>query len=460
MKIYSSKITWLIVNMILVIVLSPLILFIFHYEEIKYIFKLDKLDNLRFALNYLSVILTSILSLFIVKVNYDNFRKRNNDYFYEMREYAFVLIYEIEHIYNELLPFLKYTNNKQTKNSDNFYRKFHVSKNWRNNISKFSGVIPKESIQSLFELYTKIEKIQNNEMRFTAKQIINDFIKYIEINNIEYFSNGDNPVLMADVRIKLMYLILKDIINCKKIKPVNSNKMTKKDDRLYYSMDINRIYELKITETTVNNIFITSCYKNNKIIEQKASIDNKIIRDCKYDKEGYIKGYDKYSIDNNQIYSRLYRKKKLLLPNYTFYFDRDKFIYEGNFVDGKLNGKGRMYYNDELISEGEYSEGILINGYLYNVEKHRIYKSSDEQENYNYNKMVSSREYIERQAEEQEHMNEEYLEEQVKYESILVDYKLENREKTKVNEKIKKIYEFETSDTNSVSPTERTDMDN
>ena len=35
----------------------------------------------------------------------------------------------------------------------------------------------------------------------------------------------------------------------------------------------------------------------------------------------------------------------------------DKLIYEGEYREGKRNGKGKEYYNDKLIFEGEFING-------------------------------------------------------------------------------------------------------
>ena len=39
------------------------------------------------------------------------------------------------------------------------------------------------------------------------------------------------------------------------------------------------------------------------------------------------------------------------------YYYNGKLIFEGEYLNGKRNGKGKEYYNGKLIFEGEYLNG-------------------------------------------------------------------------------------------------------
>ena len=49
------------------------------------------------------------------------------------------------------------------------------------------------------------------------------------------------------------------------------------------------------------------------------------------------------------------------------YYDDGKLMFEGEYLDGKRNGKGKEYYkNGQLKFEGEYLKGKKWNGIRYN----------------------------------------------------------------------------------------------
>ena len=52
------------------------------------------------------------------------------------------------------------------------------------------------------------------------------------------------------------------------------------------------------------------------------------------------------------------------------YYESDKIIFEGEYKNGKRNGKGKIYYNNgELKFEGEFNEGKIWNGKGYDKNK-------------------------------------------------------------------------------------------
>ena len=71
-----------------------------------------------------------------------------------------------------------------------------------------------------------------------------------------------------------------------------------------------------------------------------------------YNRKWNGKGYD---INGNIIYEL--NNGKGFVKEYNIY--NDKLLYEGEYLDGKRNGKGKEYniYNGKLIYEGEFVNG-------------------------------------------------------------------------------------------------------
>ena len=60
----------------------------------------------------------------------------------------------------------------------------------------------------------------------------------------------------------------------------------------------------------------------------------------------------------NERYDGEYIDGKLSCKQYK----NDKIIFEGKYLNGKRNGKGKEYKDDKLIFEGEYNDGKKYNG--------------------------------------------------------------------------------------------------
>ena len=83
------------------------------------------------------------------------------------------------------------------------------------------------------------------------------------------------------------------------------------------------------------------------------------------------KGYDN---NGNIIYELNNNKGKVI--EYNIY---DELIFEGEYLNGKINGKGKKYNdsNNKLEFEGEYLNGKRWNGKLYDYNKDLIYELKD-----------------------------------------------------------------------------------
>ena len=75
----------------------------------------------------------------------------------------------------------------------------------------------------------------------------------------------------------------------------------------------------------------------------------------RYNKKWNGKGYDK---NGNVMYELINGTGLIKLIEKYYNFDCSKFEeFEGEYINGERNGKGKEYWNDELIYEGEYLNG-------------------------------------------------------------------------------------------------------
>ena len=90
-------------------------------------------------------------------------------------------------------------------------------------------------------------------------------------------------------------------------------------------------------------------YSNNHKIRGKTYFPNGRVEfegEFLFDRKYSGKGYDK---DGNLIYELIKGNGKVREYN-----SKSELIYEGEYLNGKRNGKGKEYENGELIFEGEY----------------------------------------------------------------------------------------------------------
>ena len=106
------------------------------------------------------------------------------------------------------------------------------------------------------------------------------------------------------------------------------------------------------------NLLFEGEYINDKKIRGKLFINNKLEFEGEYlfDKKWNGKGYD----DNGNLKYELINGngKVIEYDNYGFK------IFEGEYLNGKRNGKGKEYEEGELIFEGEYIEGKKNYNYI------------------------------------------------------------------------------------------------
>ena len=84
------------------------------------------------------------------------------------------------------------------------------------------------------------------------------------------------------------------------------------------------------------------------------------------------------SIINYRIYSRKYIIYETNEKGKEYNIVSHRLIYEGEFLNGQRNGKGKEYYYDgKLEFEGEYLKGNKWNGKGYDSKKNIVYELKD-----------------------------------------------------------------------------------
>ena len=129
-------------------------------------------------------------------------------------------------------------------------------------------------------------------------------------------------------------------------------KNNKNKNRIKLIENIKSKYITQMIFSYIDEKIKLKLVKNNKQIQNKLDITiyNYMFFNEKYfifEKNGIMKEYNKYN---------------------------DELIYEGEYLNGKRNGKGKEYDNGYLIFEGEYLNGNRWNGYEYDGYNNILYE--------------------------------------------------------------------------------------
>ena len=228
-----------------------------------------------------------------------------------------------------------------------------------------------------YKLKIEIEKnkeLVKFELRLISKISNNIFEKIYKYENIiEYFNISKNryhDIMEIYEEIKQFKIIYKEdnfiIIKLNNIHAIILNKI-KKDNKI-------------INSNAINN---TISQKNKKIIDVDKSINLRNSIHSRYIKKNifsylnnkrelnlikYNKTYQKELGINIQDYKLLSKKYLIIEKNGTckeYKLNTNKLIFEGEFKNGKKNGKAKEYFNEEIIFEGEYINGKRSKGKEY-----------------------------------------------------------------------------------------------
>ena len=158
----------------------------------------------------------------------------------------------------------------------------------------------------------------------------------------------------------ILEIIMSHISEEKKLKLVIYNKTLQ-----------NRINIKLINYKLLSDKYIV--HESERIIREYYAYNNRLIFEGEYKngkKNGKGKEYNKF-LDCNLIYEGEYEYNKFLDGN---------LIYEGEYLDGKRNGKGKeYYYNGKLKFEGEYLNGKKLKGEGYNIKQNFFYQIPNEE---------------------------------------------------------------------------------
>ena len=108
----------------------------------------------------------------------------------------------------------------------------------------------------------------------------------------------------------------------------------------------------RVEEISFKNI------KSSNIIKKIFSF---LYENIKYEIVKHNKNYQNFfslNIDSYKKLSGKYKKDGINGPGQEFLLDNDNLIFEGDYLNGKRNGKGKEYnFNGKLAFEGEYVNG-------------------------------------------------------------------------------------------------------
>jgi hypothetical protein len=389
----------------------------------------------------ISVATNVVLTLFIISLSINQINEKSNEEYDNLKRVSFVVNQELNKIFQVIFIILK---NRKTEKK--FYYYFYISDSWRENIGFLAPYLPYTVITDLFRLYSFCELSNENKLDFSKYENFAHFKDFIEVNNIEFVSNSFDSIIIANSNIRFFDVFFKHINSNKKVKILgnNHNQFIKGTDALVNNKDIKRF----LVSDIIGDFKIESLYENSRIKHQMVIESEITKRNCIYDENGYASGLDSYAVDENKIYSYFYRRGEGIKINFGSFYSKDSkyFKYEGEIKNDKLNGSGKIYKNGKLYSEGEYLDGRLINGKLYDVEINRVYQDKKLQDQYDYQKYVSSDDYIEQELESQEAYYENMIENDYHYISVKADYIVEDGNKIMLEKKEEKVLLYDSED--------------
>ena len=162
-------------------------------------------------------------------------------------------------------------------------------------------------------------------------------------NSLDKF-NGTINMMISFINKK--YEEFKNLIH-KEIENINTDKHNEKIGNFSALLNEFSFNEDKNKLSEIFRIFEKSIFNDKVIVENKVYIDNDII----YEGET-MKGTN---IKNGKGVEYKIKKDNLL-------------VFKGEYLNGKRNGKGREYYdNNNLKYQGEYKEGKIWNGKGYDI---------------------------------------------------------------------------------------------
>ena len=223
--------------------------------------------------------------------------------------------------------------------------KLYFGETPKNNIiQKTKSIYLDDLIQNLI---VEIPFDKNNICRINWEDYFNHIFYKKEIfylnNSLDKF-NGTINMMISFINKK--YEEFKNLIH-KEIENINTDEHNEKIGNFSALLNEFSFNEDKNKLSEIFRIFEKSIFNDKVIVENKVYIDNDII----YEGET-MKGTN---IKNGKGVEYKIKKDNLL-------------VFKGEYLNGKRNGKGREYYdNNNLKYQGEYKEGKIWNGKGYDI---------------------------------------------------------------------------------------------
>ena len=201
------------------------------------------------------------------------------------------------------------------------------------------------------EKLLKIEQNNNN---------IDDEVDYL-INNIKSFYEGETYLYNTKVKNGFGVLLQKN--GEKKVGKWNNNKFEgwnywiDEIGSLYIGFFINGKINGKGEKYDLNDEIYFGDFNNNLPDGKGKKINSKYVYEGQF-KEGKKEGKGKIIFNNNGDYYEGFFSKDKFNGGGHYFWKNNKYEYFGNYVNGVIEGKGIFKYGDKAIYKGEFKNGV------------------------------------------------------------------------------------------------------
>ena len=254
------------------------------------------------------------------------------------------------------------------KNEEYFLNKQNIKDKYENELK----LIENNYEQNKNEITNKYKAIDDNNKNIYEKELSNLNDKYKRkiqrYNYDEYIENLDYLKRLNEIIYNTYNTYNNNYFNAINI---NNILISIFNNKTYIKDDLNNEYEniIKIKNGTINNKNKNKIKYNNNLDNIKSLIVFKKIFSCITEKKKLeIIHYNKMLQNNLNINLNNYRSltgKYLKYETIVKEYVGDKLEYEGEYLNGKRNGKGKEYDRGKLIFEGEYINGKKWNGKVF-----------------------------------------------------------------------------------------------
>jgi len=394
------------------------------------------------SINIASIFFNVLLTLFIIYLTMTESFRISNDEYNSIKKQAFIIDQEVSKIYEIFYYILM-----QPKSNKKIIVRYYITDDWRTNLSTLIPFLPQDVITDLYRLYSFCEYSNETGINYHDYKNFLQIKSHVATNNIEFAKSKKDSYILATGSIRYFFIFAEYVKN---------NMFIRKPDeapkepfiKMHGIRASNKVVEYMEITDSLNNYTITSYYKKGIIAKQTATENGDLRRDCTFDENGLATGYDTFSINKMDKYSDFYRIGKGIQIDFSDVFTRNSKFYKfiGNIANNKLNGEGKIFKNGQLISEGNYDNGKLINGKKYNVEINRKYKDQKLQDEYNRVQYFNSDEYIENSQTAEEEYYADKLENDYLYISVNADFEVIDGKDVMLQISETKVPEYDSED--------------